>query len=53
MKPDGAGKWSVGKMWDPRRDKTFKSKMQVTGQGLKVSGCILAVFQSQVWSAVK
>lgn len=53
MMPNGAGKWSGGQIWDPRRDKTFKSKMEVTGQGLKVSGCVLAICQSQVWRAVK
>lgn len=53
MKPDGPDQWAGGKIFDPNREKTFNSKMQVTAAGLKVSGCVLGVCQSQLWRAVK
>lgn len=52
MQPDGNGVWSGGKIWDPRNDRTFNSKMALTGRALTVSGCFLGICQSQVWRAV-
>jgi uncharacterized protein (DUF2147 family) len=53
MTPDGAGKWSGGKIWDPTNDRTFNSRMQVSGGDLKVSGCVLGICQAQTWSRVQ
>lgn len=53
MKPDGASNWVNGKIWDPRKDQTFKSKMALQGNQLTVSGCVLIVCQSQTWQKIK
>jgi uncharacterized protein (DUF2147 family) len=52
MQPDGAGQWADGKIWDPRKDKAFKSKMHRSGRNLTVKGCFLAICQSQTWRPV-
>lgn len=53
MAQDGDGKWSGGKIWAPDRDKTYNSKMELSGADLKVSGCLLVVCRSQTWRKVQ
>lgn len=54
MKADAeAGSWSGGTIWDPRRDRTFNSRMSLENGRLKVAGCVLGVCQSQIWSRVR
>lgn len=43
MEPDGANNYSGGKVWDPSRDKTYSSKMELQGKVLAISGCILGI----------
>ncbi len=43
MEPDGNGAYSGGKVWDPSRDKTYSSKMELKGKNLAISGCILMI----------
>ena len=43
MVPEGDGAYSGGKIWSPDRDKTYSGKMQLTGNGLAVSGCVLGI----------
>lgn len=50
MVPSGDGKWSKGKIWDPSKDKTYKSKMSLSGDTLNVSGCIAFICRSQSWT---
>lgn len=50
MKADGAGKWSGGKIWDPRNDNTYNSKMELKVGALEVSGCVLGLCQAQTWT---
>ena len=40
MVGDGSGNYSGGKIYSPDRDKTYKSKMTLSGNMLKVKGCI-------------
>lgn len=42
--------WTGGKIWDPSKDKTYKSKMTLDGDVLKVSGCIAFICRSQSWT---
>lgn len=49
MSSSGDGSWSGGKIWAPDTDKTYKSKMEMVGDNLKVSGCVLVICRSQVW----
>ena len=53
MSQDGDGKWANGKIWAPDRDKTYNSKMELAGDNLKVSGCVLVICRSQTWRKVQ
>lgn len=53
MQPDGPGRWSKGRIWDPRIDRTFNSHMTLAGNRLKVSGCLLSVCQEQTWQRLR
>jgi uncharacterized protein (DUF2147 family) len=43
MEPKGEGAYGNGKVWSPDRDKTYNSKMQLSGDSLAISGCVLMV----------
>ena len=53
MQADGNGKYSKGKIWAPDRDKTYRSKMELSGNTLEVSGCVLGICRGQTWSRVQ
>jgi uncharacterized protein (DUF2147 family) len=52
MVADGPRKWSGGQIWDPRNDRTFASKMALSGNRLIVAGCVLGICQRQNWQRV-
>ena len=52
MAGDGAGRYSGGRIWAPDRDKTYRSKMELSGDRLKVSGCVGPICRSQTWARV-
>lgn len=39
----GDGLYEDGKVWSPDRDKTYNSKMALSGNGLSVKGCVLGI----------
>ncbi|ARE41908.1 putative membrane protein [Rhodovulum sp. P5] len=43
MEPLGDGRYGNGKVWAPDRDKTYNSKMELEGNRLAVSGCVLGI----------
>lgn len=43
MVAKGNGAYGNGKVWSPDRDKTYDSKMQLSGDNLAVSGCVLFI----------
>ena len=59
MVDEGTGKYGNGKIWDPSdpkddgSKKIYKSKMELKGSTLTVSGCILWICKAQNWSKVK
>jgi uncharacterized protein (DUF2147 family) len=53
MQPQGGGKYAKGKIWAPDRDKTYNSKMELSGAVLKVSGCVIGICRSQTWTRVQ
>jgi len=53
MKASGETTWKKGKIWDPSKDKTYKSKMSLNGDILSVSGCVLVVCRGQDWTRVQ
>ena len=52
MTAQGGGKYDGGKIWAPDRDKVYTSKMELSGDALSVSGCVLVVCRSQSWTKV-
>ena len=53
MRSDGAGSFSGGTIWDPQKDKTYKSKMKLNGDELEVEGCIAFLCDGQDWTRVQ
>lgn len=53
MEPEGAGSYSKGKIWAPDQDKTYNAKMALSGNSLKVSGCVFGICRGQTWSRIK
>ncbi|MCB2109992.1 MAG: DUF2147 domain-containing protein [Defluviimonas sp.] len=55
MTAEGDGAYGGGKVWAPDRDKTYKSKMQLSGNALAVSGCVLGgmICRDSDWTRVK
>ena len=54
MVNSGKGKYSGGKIWAPDRDKTYSSKLELKGDKLKVSGCVLIICRDGgTWTKVK
>lgn len=53
MKAQGGGKYGKGKVWAPDRGKTYNSKMQLSGNSLDVSGCVLGICRASQWTRVK
>jgi uncharacterized protein (DUF2147 family) len=43
MTAQGDGLYNGGKIWSPDRDKTYNSKMQLSGDSLAISGCVLGI----------
>ena len=58
MTDAGAGKFKGGKIWDPSENnedgskKIYNSKMSLTGNVLRVDGCILFFCKGQDWIKV-
>lgn len=51
--PTGGGQYK-GKVYAPDRGKTYNSKLQLTGDTLKVSGCVLGICRDGgTWQKVK
>ena len=43
MTAQGDGLYDGGKIWAPDRDKTYNSQMQLSGDSLAISGCVLGI----------
>lgn len=52
MVADGGGAYSGGRIWAPDRDKVYRSKMELSGNRLNVSGCIGPICRGQTWRRV-
>ena len=54
MMAKGDGAYADGKVWSPDRDKTYNSKMQLSGNGLAIKGCVLGICRDGgTWTRVK
>ena len=53
MVAQGDGYYSGGKIWSPDRDKTYKSKMTLSGNKLSVEGCVMLICRDGgTWSRI-
>ena len=54
MKPKGGGKYA-GKVWRPSNDKIYVAKVALSGNKLKLSGCVAGglICSKQTWTRVK
>lgn len=53
MSAKGEGAYGGGKIWQPSKDKVYSSKMALSGDRLKVSGCVGPICKKQTWARVK
>ena len=53
MKPAGPNSYKGGKIWQPSTGKTYSSKMALSGDVLRVSGCIGPICKKQTWMRVR
>ena len=54
MVPQGDGSYADGKVWSPDRDKTYNSKMTLSGNSLAVKGCVLGICRDGgTWTRVQ
>ena len=55
MAADGSNAWDDGTIWAPDDDETYSSKMELKGDVLEVSGCVLGglVCRGQDWTRVE
>nr|WP_242601390.1 DUF2147 domain-containing protein [Pseudaestuariivita atlantica] len=53
MVPQGGGSYKSGKIWQPSTDKVYRSKMSLSGNTLKVSGCVGPICKKQTWTRVQ
>ena len=51
----GGGSYEDGQVWSPDRDKTYNATMQLGGNALAVSGCVLGglICRASDWTRVK
>lgn len=52
MVAQGGGSYKSGKIWQPSTGKVYKSKMALSGNTLKVSGCVGPICKKQTWKRV-
>ena len=55
MQPSGGGSYAGGTITDPQADRTYRAKMALAGDALKVSGCVVGglICRSQTWARVR
>ena len=53
MEANGANAWKSGRIWAPDDDKTYRSKMSLSGDVLKVEGCVAVFCRGQDWTRVE
>ncbi len=53
MEPRGGGRYRNGRVWAPDRDQTYSARMDLTGDRLGVSGCVLFVCREAIWTRVR
>ena len=52
MQPQGGGEYRGGRIWAPDQDKTYNSKMSLSGNRLEVEGCVAVFCRGQTWTRI-
>jgi len=50
MEAKGGGKYGGGKIWAADTDKTYRSKMTLSGNSLSTAGCVGPICRSVAWA---
>ena len=53
MEPQGSGRYRNGRVWAPDRDQTYNARMEMAGDRLTVSGCVLMFCRDAVWTRAR
>lgn len=53
MEPQGSGRYRNGRVWAPDRDQTYNARMELSGERLTVSGCVLVFCRDAVWTRAR
>lgn len=53
MEPRGNGQYRNGQVWAPDRDRTYNARMELQGDRLGVSGCVLMICREAVWTRAR
>jgi uncharacterized protein (DUF2147 family) len=53
MVAEGSDRWGDGSIYSPDKGQYYDSHMILTGDGLEVRGCLLAICKSQKWARVE
>ncbi|MBN2759253.1 MAG: DUF2147 domain-containing protein [Rhodobacteraceae bacterium] len=53
MVPKGDGSYGDGKVYAPDRGKTYSAKMELRGNSLGVSGCVMGICRESVWTRAR
>lgn len=52
MRDQGGGRFDGGTILDPGSGKTYRSRMELSGNTLKVKGCVAVFCKTQTWTRV-
>ena len=54
MQPSGGGQYAGGTITDPQAKRTYRAKMALSGDALRVSGCVAGglICRSQTWARI-
>ena len=52
MEAHGNGTYRGGRIWAPDQDKTYRSRMTLNGDRLRVEGCVGPFCRTQTWVRV-
>lgn len=50
MTPRGDGLYDGGKVWAPDNDRTYNGKLTLSGNTLKIEGCVLGICRGETFS---
>lgn len=53
MEPRGGGRYRNGRVWAPDRDQTYNARMELSGDRLSVSGCVLFICREAIWTRAR